>query len=784
MITNPRPALILLLLTLLLWGACNVTKNVPDGSYLLVKNKIEIDTKKISKDALAGYYQQEPNKKFLGLFRPGITFYNWGVKGKDSKFKKWLRTKIGSAPVILDTNSVSIGIKQMGLYLNNIGYFNSELSDTITYKKKKANVYYRIKTTKPYTIKSLKWSITDSVLASFVYLDTSNCKIKRNTNYNAYTLDAERTRITTALINHGFYRFNSTYIIFQVDSLLNSRQMDLTVEILNPVVPNLEDFGMVMESTHRRYKIHHIYVFPQFDYQRRDLQTFDTVERTYIAPYKGRRSITYYFLYRDKYKLRQQTIAQNILIEPDTWYNLTDINQTYSRLSGLQNFKYINIEFEDALLTDEEEESWPFQLDSQIKLARTSSQSLTWSTDGTNSAGALGVAGNIGYMNRNIFHGAQILKINLSASTQMQAGGGQGGLFNTIEFGASASITFPQFLIPIRQEKLPKSFKPKTTLTIGYNFQQKQDPDYNRHIANTSFGYTWVQNPTLSHTLNPIEVLLVKVFPSPEFTAKLDSLQDVRFKNQYTDHLIAGLKYTLTFSNQSVSKHRNFFYIRSNFETSGNLIYGIDKLFKAPKNAQDEYTLFGIQYSQFVRPDLDFRFYNQFGKGYSVVYRFYGGIGLSYGNSSVLPFEKAFLAGGANDMRGWRIGDLGPGSFHNDTISQNFGQLGDMQLQFQIEYRFPIYSFFKGALFTDIGNVWLLKPSPDLPGGEFHFDSFGWQIAMDVGIGIRLDFDFFIFRIDPAVRIRVPSMNSTDKWYFSKMQLKDIIWNFGIGYPF
>lgn len=784
MTSNPRPAVPLLIFVFLFLGACNVTRNLREGEYLLVKNKIEINSKKIATDELRGYLQQEPNKKFLGIFRPGISFYNWGAKGKDSKFKKWLRTRIGSAPVVLDTNLVIVGIKQMRLYLNNIGYFNSTLSDTVIYRKQKAKVVYRIKTVNPYTIRNLDWSVTDTQLARFVSLDSSKCLVKRNSDYNAYTLDEERTRITTALINQGFYRFTSNYIMFQVDSSLHSRQMDITIEILNPVVPSLEDFGMVMESAHKRYKVHRIYIFPQFDSQMKDTIPYDTVSKTYEDPFKGRKSITYYFLFRDKLKLRQRTIAQNIMIEPGSWYNLKDIDQTYARLSGLQNFKFINIDFVDVVPEDNELDAWKYQLDSKIRLARTSSQSLNWSADGTNSAGALGVAGNIGYMNRNIFHGAQILKLTLSASTQMQAGGGQGGLFNTIEFGANASITFPQFLIPIRQEKLAKSFKPKTTLSLGYNFQQKRDPDFVRHIANTSFGYTWIQTPTLSHTLNPVEVMLVKVFPSPEFTARLDSLKDVRFKNQYTDHMIAGLKYTLTFSNQTVSKRRDFFYIRSNLETSGNLLYGINSLFKTSKNANGEFTLFNIQYSQYVRPDLDFRFYNQYGKGYSIVYRFYGGIGFSYGNSTVMPFEKAFLAGGANDMRGWRMGDMGPGSFHNDTVSQNFGQLGDMQLQVQVEYRFPIYSFFKGALFTDIGNVWLLNPSPDLPGGTFYFDSFLWQLGMDVGIGFRLDFDFFIFRIDPSIPIRVPSREGPNKWYLSKLQLKDIIWNFGIGYPF
>lgn len=777
-----QPSL-LILCTIMFLGACSVTRNLKEGEFLLVKNRIVINTKKVSRDELAGYYQQSPNHKFLGIFRPGVAFYNMGSKGKDTGFKTWLRTRIGSAPVILDTALVSISMKQMGLYLNNVGYFNSSVSDTVRLKKKKAWVTYRIATTTPYRIRNLNWAITDSSFAGFVFQDTVKCLIKRNTEYNAYTLDEERTRIANALLNLGFYRFTTNYIVFQVDSALGSHRMDITVEILNPVVPSLRDFGMMMEGRHRRYMVNDVYIDPEFDYQGRDTVAHDTVAKTFMDPFRGRRSITYFFLYDSQSKLRERTIAQNIMIEPGSWYNLKDIDQTYSRLSGLQNFRFINIDFRDAPLPPAGRKEFTDRLDCHIRLARSSSQSISWSTDGTNSAGALGVAANIGYQNRNIFNGAQLFKVTLSASAQMQAGGGTGGLFNTLEFGGNASITFPQFLIPIRQEKLPKSFKPKTTLLLGYNFQQKQDPDYNRHIANVAFGYTWIQNSTLSHTLNPVELMLVKVFPSPEFTALLDSLEDQRFKNQYTDHMITGLKYTLTFSNQHVSKHRDFFYIRSNFETAGNLLYGIDGLFNAPKNDHGEYTLFNIQYSQYIRPDVDFRFYNQFGNGFSVVYRFYGGIGISYGNSSVLPFEKAFLAGGANDMRGWRMGDLGPGTFHNDTVSQNFGQLGDLQLQLQAEYRFPIYSFFKGALFTDIGNVWLLKESPDLPGGTFHFNSFAEQLGIDIGIGFRFDFDFFIFRIDPSVPVRVPSATGS-KWYFGKLQFRDIIWNFGIGYPF
>jgi outer membrane protein assembly factor BamA len=185
-----------------------------------------------------------------------------------------------------------------------------------------------------------------------------------------------------------------------------------------------------------------------------------------------------------------------------------------------------------------------------------------------------------------------------------------------------------------------------------------------------------------------------------------------------------------------------------------------------------------------VRPDFDLRFYHFFTKISSFVTRFYAGFGVPYGNSTSIPFEKAFFAGGANDLRGWKMGTLGPGRYHNDTMSNSFDQTGDMQLQLNLEYRFPVYKYFRSAFFTDIGNVWLLRNTPDLPGGTFQLKYFIPDIAIDIGLGIRADFDYFIVRIDPAIPIRVPYYMQNNHWYVGKLNLSDITWNFGIGYPF
>ena len=772
----------LLCVTLFLLIGCNVTKNLESKEYLLIKNKIQISDRSIPAEDIEPYIQQQPNKKSLGLFRTNIAIYNMGSKGNDSKFKTWLRKNVGTEPVILDTSSVTASLKQMNLYLGNKGFFQSVSTDSIIYKKKKATVIYRIRALKPYKIKKLLYAIPDTQVAAFVYMDTSKCLIRRGNNFDSYILDDERTRVTNNLQNHGFFRFSTAFIKYSIDTNLRMHQCEITLEIINQVVPSFDLFTTVRQVPHKRYFINKVYVYPEFDHLINFTGIYDTLVKVYQSPEKNHPPNTYYFLFKDQFRVKPRTIAQSIFVTPLSHYNLLDVEQSYSQLSSLQVFKYINIQFKEdqhlkgLTLHDKD------LINCHVELSRAPAQSFSVTTDGTNSGGAFGVQASLGYQNRNIFRGAQIFRINLSGSLQMQASEGTTvkSFFNTIELGANAGLTFPQFLIPIRPETLPKNFKPKTIISIGYNYQHQLH--FDRHISNISFGYSWVQNEKIKHVLNPVEVSLVKVYPDAYFIDTLNSTQDIRVKNQYTDHMVAGLKYTFTFSNQKFNKAKDFQYIRANLETGGNLIYGFDKLLNVQMDSV--YYLFGLPYSQYIRPDVDFRYYNILGKDHWMVYRFYGGIGIPYGNSSLLPFEKAFIAGGANGMRGWRMYTLGPGTYKNVYADFNYNQIGDIQLEANIEYRFPVYQWIRGALFLDAGNIWLLQDSKDLPGGKFTFPEFFSQIALDGGIGIRFDFDFFIFRFDPAIPLRIPSYPSSDHWYFNKMQIKDIVWNFGIGYPF
>jgi len=719
------------------------------------------------------------------MFRSNIALYNWGSKGKDSKFKKWLRNTAGAAPVLLDTGLATIGCKQMTIYLANKGYFNSTVRDSVVIIKKKATVHYIVKTTKPYKVRNIVYSIPDTALSRFVIHDTTHSLIKHGNNYDAYKLDDERTRIATNLNYKGFYGFTTNYIIYKVDSTLGKHKLDINVEISNPLVPSIGNAAMMVTIPHTRYHINRVFIYPEFDHLATDSIRYDTLLVEFTGPKKEKSKYSYYFLYNGKMSIKPRTITQSIFVEPGSYYNLNDVNQTYTRLANLQVFKYINLRFSPSSSAVDKTKKQSDPLDCSVQLSRSAGHSFSVSADGTNSAGAFGLQGGLTYSNRNIFRGAQLLRLGLNVSAQTQPPYNEDlpkKIFNVLEVGVNASLIFPQFLFPIKPEKLPKKMKPKTMISIGYNFQRQQE--YDRHITNATFGYTWIQNNRLSQTVNPAEIALVKVFGDSLFNASVNALSDQRLKYQYSNHLVAGMRYTIQYTSQKLNLLNDYIYIKSNFETGGNLLYAIDNLVKAPKNSSGNYTLLNIQYAQYVRPDFDFRYYQKLGNQHTIVYRFYTGIGIAYGNSIALPFEKAFFAGGANDLRGWKMGFVGPGSYHNDTSGANYNQFGDMQIEVNVEYRFPIYKVVKGALFVDMGNVWLTSTSSDLPGGVIAISTFLPDIAISAGLGIRLDFNFFMIRLDPAVPLKVPWYTPGNQWNFNKMQFDDIVWNFGIGYPF
>lgn len=774
-------ALLMLLATGLLMS-CKSTKYLDRNEYLLRGNTIEISGNKanVEKEDLKSFIEQEPNKQFMGI-RFNMWFYYWGVHGKDKPFNRWLKNKLGEPPVIFRERAAENSVTQIKRYLNNLGYFNAKVSFETTKRKhrNKIHLVYDVALPDPFMVKKTGYDIDDKRIKFLVLRNKMESLVDSGDYYNAFILEDERQRITNLLKNNGYFAFNKEYIFFEVDTTLGHRELKLTTNIRNVRAPDPDQPGQFIRKDHEKYFIGKIFINVSYNPLLKNGVKNDTMLVKLPRFNKVLDSNTYYFIYSGELGVKPQALAQVIYIRPDGYFVLNDVQETYRGLTNIRLFNYANIQFHELEGTPSDTNF----LKCDILLSRSKLHAVTFEAEGTNTGGDLGIAGSISYQNKNIFRGAEILNIKIRGGMEVQRlssteeGDQEFLFFNTIETGAEAMLYFPRFLVPVPQTTFPRYFKPKTSINLGINYQQR--PLYRRYIANLSFGYDWNENKTKRHIFMPFVLNSVKVHRSDRLDSILNNLTDERLKNQYTDHLIPSMKYSFIYNNQQINKLQNFLYFRGNIETSGNLLNAIDQIARAPKNDDGNYTLFGIRYAQYLRTDFDVRYYFVLNEEERIAVRGLFGIGIPYGNSTELPFEKGFYGGGTNGMRGWRFRSLGPGSYANG--SNELDRMGDLKLETNVEYRFPIYKFFKSAIFIDAGNIWLLNSEASFPGGKFSMNDFYKEIAMDTGLGFRFDFGFFVFRVDAALPVHDPSQPKGERWVLDEVRIN---WNFGIGYPF
>ena len=753
---------------------CNVTKNLKENQYLLVKNKIEIENpgKLVSEGDLESLIQQDPNKKFLGL----IPFKLWW----HSIFKKG-----GESPVILDPGLIEETEKQMRSYLSNIGFYDSRISyDILNKSKKKRKVLYRVKLSEPFRIRNIGFDIKDDSIRNLVFRYNKYSIIDSGSVFNSFLLDSERARIADVLSNNGYFGFTKDFVYYEADSSVANRKVDLTILIRNRDEPGVNK--PVAGSGHKIYYLNKVFVYPNYLPFQSDTLPTDTIVAQINDKDDDIRDI-YRFVYSSPLKIRPDVITRSMFIEPKTKYSKLDAGQTYKKLNELRIYKYVDINFRESREPPNTHPELNY-LDCMVRLTRNPVHSYSIETQLTNSGGDPGIGGNFLYQNKNIFNGAEVLNVRLKVAMEAQNRSVNNEnstenlvFFNTFEAGIEASLYVPKFLAPVNEDIFSKYFRPKTTFNLGYSLQNRIE--YDRTITNVSFGYEWSETKFKQHIFYPFDINFVKVNTTPEFDEVLAD-ESQRFQNQYTDHLIFGLRYSYIYSNQEINKIKNVLYFRGNFESAGNLLNLIMNIADKPANSDGYREVIGIRYSQLVKTNFDTRYYFRIDKKRTIALRTFIGIAIPYGNSIDIPFEKGYFGGGANGMRAWPLRYLGPGGFQN-TGDKRIERVGDIMLEGNFEYRFPVYRVFTGAVFYDIGNIWLLSENESFPGGEFYFKKFGGQLAMDLGLGIRLDFDYFIFRIDFAQRLKDPGRQPGDRWVIGNVNgWFNPVLNLGIGYPF
>lgn len=769
---------------MLICTSCNTAKYLAEGETYYGGARIKFKPVKkgiggkreLEKD-LEPLITPKPNTKVFGS-RPGVWFW---FRQRDAKKKKglkaFIRRKFGQAPVLMSDVSPDKTAIMLTGQLQNDGYFKSEVEFKVKEKKKESVVTYIVHLHPPYHLKNVNYPKgRDSVYVKIMRSLKDESLLEPKQRYDLARLQAEQKRIETKVKNFGLYYFDDRYLIFEADSTVGYKEVDIDLRLEK----GIPDRGK------RIYTLNEINVFPDY--------TLDSdttkLERNRIAV----DSMNYYDYTK---KFRAKVITRVINLRKDNIYTRDDHDLTLSHLMDLGTFKFVNIQFEevhpDSALLNTNIYLTPLKKKSLRAEFQMVSKSNNFVGPGIQAT----------FTNRNFLGGAELFQLKLNSSYEVQVSRKVGGALNSFELGLESSLTVPRFITPIRIDYSSKKYLPKTDFRVGGNIQNRVG-FFRLNSLNLGAGYLWRESEAKSHELFPIDVNYVRTDNTSKGFEDLLRLNPF-LSNSFQDQFIVGSRYSYTLNTQmrddqvleyEERKYKTHsFYFNGNLQVAGNTINGLQKAFN-----RESGEIIGSPYSQFVRADVDFRYYLQFNLRSKLASRLVVGTGYAYGNSSTMPYIKQFSIGGSNSIRAFPARSIGPGTFDiREQLDQPSGgentapvfidQRADIKLESNVEYRFDIIKSFKGAVFVDAGNIWLWKD--DTRGGAFDSKTFLKELAVGTGFGVRLDFSFFVLRLDLAFPIRKPYLPESERWVFDRINLgssdwrkENLIFNIAIGYPF
>lgn len=710
-------------------------------------------------------------------FRLGI----FNISGNDTTkwWNRWIR-KLGEAPVIYDSSLTEAGNDQLRKAMINKGYLGATVSsDTIRDdKKRKIKVNYTLIPGAPHIIGNIDYQFPDTVFRNIVMSDSGSFVVKPGNNLDRTLLETEREIITQSFRNRGYYGFTKEYITFNADTTADSNIVDLTLTIHPPYTGNTSQTSII--KSHKRYMVRNVYFVTNFDPSSDiSLRHYDAAD---TVAYKG---IT--ILYGDNHYLRPGVLYENCFIRPGEEYRQYEVDRTYQALSRFSILKFINIRFIPSGTIENED-----MLDAYVLLTPDKSQSVSLEMEGTNSEGDLGVAASVTYTHRNIAKGSETLTAKLRGAYESLSGNLDGLLHDRyMEYSLDLGINFPKFKAPFLTERFKRKINAITEFNMAMTYQER--PEYTRIITNAGWSYKWTHNRNHNrYVLTPIDINYVYL---PESTYNfIDEIapDNPLLRYSYEDHFIMRMGFSFYHSNKwnevpwRLSLQRNIYTIRANVEFAGNLLFLFSNIFRHHHNiSEDPYKIFGIHYSQYFKINSDFALLHTFDERNSLAFHAGFGLGYPYGNSSILPFEKRFYGGGANGVRGWDVRTLGPGRYPgSNSVSDFINQCGDIRLDLSTEYRAKLFWVLELAAFIDVGNIWTIHNYPNQPGGMFHFNSFYKELAAAYGLGLRLDFSYFLLRFDLGMKAHNPAIGAEEWPLIHPRWSRDSSFHFSIGYPF
>lgn len=776
-------------ITALIVSACSIRGYIPEGSYLLTSNHIEADKsapkeERISATELSKYIRQKPA---IDLFNVRTWLYFQADSSKHNLWNNLLRS-VGTAPVILDSLSVVKSAENIGAYVASRGFFavSEEFSIEHNHDKKTARVTYKTEQREPYRIESITYRVEDSYIEKLLHSDSLSL-IHTGDILDINALGGERTRLTQMLRNDGFYDFSENNIEYAVDTTLGNHKAAVEL-IIKQHLQGRDDEGLPIYTNNPLYRIGQVRVLPNYNATEAAtnpnyLHSLDTLNYQGLQiVYNGERP-----------NIRPAVLRRLVRLQSGSMYNERRVNNTYENLMGINYIHSANILFSEQPESkmravtyvgehwSDTAETTEGILDCEIRLAPAMRQSIKADLEASSTSSYYGLSATLGYQNQNLFRGAEQIDMSFTFGYEFNRATAEHTPRNSTELGGMVGITFPNFLFPVDLDPRGVTFNPQTRLEFSINYQDRRY--YDRVLSNVSWGYSWGNGKRSLFVLRPFDVSLVKMnYVSQEF---LDRLQNPYLKDSYTTQMMAGISGSYSLGTQNITYQSDYNSLRVGFATSGNLLSGVQNMLGSP-TTNGHHTLFGIRYAQYVRTDVTWAQSTLINDGLTFAYRLYGGAIIPYGNSrnESLPADQLFYSGGVNSMRGWSVRTLGPGNAP-EVVGGYPSQFGNLRLEANAELRFPLGGIFNGAAFLDAGNVWYTSNLKGIPeGGAFDMSNPLSQIALNTGVGLRLNLNVLVLRLDWGIQLYNPGKPQGERWVIAQPSFRNTALHFGIGYPF
>jgi outer membrane protein insertion porin family len=676
---------------------------------------------------------------------------------KEKGIRKFIRQRLGQPPTLYAYEPLDRSRANMEQWLRNHGYFEANIQWDTLHTQKGVLANYLVATGPRYTLRRIDWPSDTVLLGPELQRARVGSLLKSGRPYQLDHLDQERKRLSAQLASLGYYGYSADLFYYYVDTLQTSKQVDLYLQFKLP-----ED-----SLLHRPVYIGQTQVFTNFELGKNPLQQWDTLR------YKDLEVLQTWPVLKPRKLERYLVQKKGDLYQPDAE------QLSANHLLGLGIFQFINTEVAPR------QEQGKTVLDRYFYLTPRPPQEVGFDIEAnTRSGNFVGSAISLSYLDRNLFRGAERLSVTLSGGVETLLQD-QTNLINTLEGRLEANLSVPRLIAPFRLGRESRPWLPRTHLRLE-TIVQRRTGFFSSNAANLRAGYQFQPGPGRRHTWNPVVVNFTSTYnKSTAFENLLN--QNPNLARSFDNIFILGTNYRLELGPAAGTTAQRFNLFFLDAELAGNLAYALGSLVSDTPPFQ----IFGAPFSQFAKVNADWRWHFK-GEKTELILRLVGGVGLPYGNAEVLPFSKQFYAGGSTDLRAFPFRGLGPGSTPPSPTDGFFDQTGEVKLAYNLEYRFPIFSYLKGAAFVDGGNVWWLRDREgDAPEGLFEWDRFYREIAMGTGLGLRLDVQFVVLRLDVAFPIYKPYLTPGDRWEFESIapgqkswRQDNIIWNLAIGYPF